>query len=71
MKKIMAHRGARNLWAENSLTGFRNVLDLDIDQVPGTGGGTDIQDGGLVGLGLPIEIGVHDLEVHDGVVLPL
>jgi len=33
MKKIMAHRGARNLWAENSLTGFRNVLDLDIDSV--------------------------------------
>lgn len=33
MKKIMAHRGARNLWAENSLTGFRNVLELDIDSV--------------------------------------
>ncbi|KIN72590.1 glycerophosphodiester phosphodiesterase family protein [Sulfitobacter guttiformis] len=28
MTKIIAHRGARNLWAENSLTGFRNVLDL-------------------------------------------
>ncbi|MBM7331934.1 hypothetical protein JS562_55530 [Agrobacterium sp. S2] len=33
MKKIMAHRGARNLWAENSLTGFRNVLALEIDSV--------------------------------------
>lgn len=33
MKKILAHRGARNLWAENSLTGFRNVLALDIDSV--------------------------------------
>ncbi len=26
MSKIMAHRGARNLWAENSLLGFRNIL---------------------------------------------
>ncbi|MGH6861094.1 MAG: glycerophosphodiester phosphodiesterase family protein [Phyllobacterium sp.] len=33
MKTIIAHRGARNLWAENSLTGFRNVLALDIDGV--------------------------------------
>ncbi|MBK0019893.1 glycerophosphodiester phosphodiesterase [Brucella pseudogrignonensis] len=33
MKKIMAHRGARNLWAENSLTGFRNVQKLDVDSV--------------------------------------
>lgn len=33
MIKIMAHRGARNLWAENSLTGFRNVLKLDVDSV--------------------------------------
>ncbi len=33
MIEIMAHRGARNLWAENSLTGFRNVLDLDVEGV--------------------------------------
>lgn len=26
MSKIMAHRGARNLWAENSLLGFRETL---------------------------------------------
>lgn len=26
MSKIMAHRGARNLWAENSMLGFRNIL---------------------------------------------
>lgn len=31
MTKIMAHRGARNLWAENSLTGFRNVLNLAVE----------------------------------------
>lgn len=28
MTTIIAHRGARNLWAENSLQGFRNVLDV-------------------------------------------
>lgn len=33
MTMIMAHRGARNLWAENSLTGFRNVLDLEVEGV--------------------------------------
>lgn len=33
MTMIMAHRGARNLWAENSLTGFRNVLALDVEGV--------------------------------------
>lgn len=33
MMKIMAHRGARNLWAENSLTGFRNVLALAVEGV--------------------------------------
>jgi glycerophosphoryl diester phosphodiesterase len=31
--KITGHRGARNLWPENSLTGFRNVLALDVDAV--------------------------------------
>ncbi|GAK70078.1 putative glycerophosphoryl diester phosphodiesterase [Agrobacterium rubi TR3 = NBRC 13261] len=33
MTKIVGHRGARNLWPENSLTGFRNVLALDVDAV--------------------------------------
>ncbi|MBB2838083.1 UNVERIFIED_ORG: glycerophosphoryl diester phosphodiesterase [Rhizobium etli] len=33
MNKITGHRGARNLWPENSLTGFRNVLALEIDAV--------------------------------------
>ncbi|MBB6489503.1 glycerophosphodiester phosphodiesterase family protein [Rhizobium lusitanum] len=33
MTKIIGHRGARNIWPENSLTGFRNVLDLDVDAI--------------------------------------
>ncbi|WP_425964768.1 glycerophosphodiester phosphodiesterase family protein [Rhizobium nepotum] len=33
MTKITGHRGARNIWPENSLTGFRNVLALDVDAV--------------------------------------
>lgn len=33
MTKIIAHRGARNLWAENSLQGFRNVRDLNVGAV--------------------------------------
>lgn len=33
MTLITGHRGARNLWAENSLTGFRNVLELGVDAV--------------------------------------
>ena len=33
MTKIVGHRGARNLWPENSLTGFRNVLALNVDAV--------------------------------------
>lgn len=33
MTKIIAHRGARNLWAENSLQGFRNVLALGVGAV--------------------------------------
>src|SRR5690554_6572253 len=33
MTRITAHRGARNLWPENSLTGFRNVLALDVDAI--------------------------------------
>lgn len=33
MTLITGHRGARNLWAENSLTGFRNVLALGVDAV--------------------------------------
>lgn len=33
MTKITGHRGARNLWPENGLTGFRNVLALGVDAV--------------------------------------
>ncbi len=33
MTKITGHRGARNLWPENGLTGFRNVLSLDVDAI--------------------------------------
>lgn len=33
MTSITSHRGARNLWPENSLDGFRNVLALDVDAV--------------------------------------
>lgn len=33
MTKIIAHRGARNLWAENSLQGFHNVLALGVEAV--------------------------------------
>ena len=33
MTRITGHRGARNLWPENSLTGFRNVLALDVDAI--------------------------------------
>jgi glycerophosphoryl diester phosphodiesterase len=33
MTVIIGHRGARNIWAENSLTGFRNVLDLGVKAV--------------------------------------
>lgn len=33
MTKITGHRGARNLWPENGLTGFRNVLALDVDAI--------------------------------------
>ncbi|MCF6367338.1 glycerophosphodiester phosphodiesterase family protein [Rhizobium halophilum] len=33
MTLITGHRGARNLWPENSLQGFRNVLDLGVDAV--------------------------------------
>jgi glycerophosphoryl diester phosphodiesterase len=33
MTLITGHRGARNLWAENSLTGFRNTLQLGVDAV--------------------------------------
>lgn len=29
-KRIIGHRGARDLWPENGLTGFRNVLDLGV-----------------------------------------
>jgi glycerophosphoryl diester phosphodiesterase len=31
--KITGHRGARNLWPENSLTGFRSVLALGVDAI--------------------------------------
>lgn len=33
MTLITGHRGARNLWPENSIEGFRNVLGLDVDAV--------------------------------------
>ncbi|MGN0933403.1 glycerophosphodiester phosphodiesterase family protein [Falsigemmobacter intermedius] len=33
MSRIMAHRGARNLWAENSLSGFRNTLKHSFEAV--------------------------------------
>lgn len=33
MTAITGHRGARELWPENSLTGFRNVLALGCDAV--------------------------------------
>ncbi len=32
-KRIIGHRGARDLWPENSLMGFRNTLALDLDGV--------------------------------------
>jgi len=33
MTVIIGHRGARNIWAENSLTGFRNVMELGVQAV--------------------------------------
>ncbi len=33
MTLITGHRGARNLWPENSLAGFRNVLELGVDAI--------------------------------------
>lgn len=33
MTRIIGHRGARNIWPENSLSGFRKVADLPIDGV--------------------------------------
>ncbi|HWK68277.1 MAG TPA: glycerophosphodiester phosphodiesterase family protein [Rhizobiaceae bacterium] len=33
MTLIIGHRGARNLWPENSLRGFRNTLELGVDAV--------------------------------------
>lgn len=33
MTLITGHRGARNLWPENSLTGFRNAAALGVDAV--------------------------------------
>lgn len=33
MVRIIAHRGARNLWAENSLEGFRRTAALGVDAV--------------------------------------
>lgn len=33
MPKIMAHRGARNLWAENSLLGFYETVALGFDAI--------------------------------------
>lgn len=46
MVRIIGHRGARNLWAENSLTGFRRTRELEVDGVE-----FDVhraRDGGLV-----------------------
>lgn len=31
MTKIIGHRGGRNLWPENSLEGFRRLLDVPVD----------------------------------------
>lgn len=33
MTKIVSHRGARNLWPENSLTGFRNAARLEVEAI--------------------------------------
>jgi len=33
MTHITGHRGARNLWPENSLTGFRNVLSMPVEAI--------------------------------------
>ncbi|GLQ55819.1 glycerophosphodiester phosphodiesterase family protein [Devosia nitrariae] len=33
MVKILGHRGARGLWTENTLAGFRNAADLGVDMV--------------------------------------
>ena len=33
MTRIIGHRGARNLWPENSLTGFRHALQLGVDAI--------------------------------------
>jgi glycerophosphoryl diester phosphodiesterase len=33
MTRIVAHRGARNIWAENSLEGFRKTAGLGVDAV--------------------------------------
>ena len=33
MTMIIGHRGGRNIWPENSLTGFRKVKDLAVDGV--------------------------------------
>lgn len=33
MTLIVGHRGARNLWPENSLSGFRNLLALPVEAV--------------------------------------
>jgi len=33
MVKIIGHRGARDLWPENSLDGFRRTRDLGVDGV--------------------------------------
>jgi glycerophosphoryl diester phosphodiesterase len=32
-QRIIGHRGARNLWPENSLAGFRKVLELGVDGI--------------------------------------
>jgi len=31
--RILGHRGARDLWPENSITGFRNAIGLGVDAV--------------------------------------
>lgn len=33
MTFVIGHRGARNLWPENSLTGFRNAIQLGVDAI--------------------------------------
>ncbi|MCC7274989.1 MAG: glycerophosphodiester phosphodiesterase, partial [Alphaproteobacteria bacterium] len=46
MVMIVGHRGARNLWPENSLAGFRRTAALGVEAVEFDVHGT--RDGGIV-----------------------